>query len=151
MDESIRINTEPTHPLHGNVVAWMDSDQKAESIIQALCRLANDPEEKDRLTTYRNARTKQLRGANMPGRTALKEHTKSPEDVTLVEKIVVDIWNIAEFCPRLASRSRRGSSWAGAKFITFCKTASGKADNGSITARRCRTSIRPSPCKSGAQ
>jgi hypothetical protein len=89
VDESIRINTEPTHPLHGNVVAWMDSDQKAESIIQALCRLANDPEEKDRLTTYRNARTKQLRGANMPGRTALKEHTKSPEDVTLIESWLI--------------------------------------------------------------
>jgi hypothetical protein len=72
-----RINSEPHHPLFGNVLTPLDSDELAARLIQAICESYGDGEHRDRISAFRDARTKLASGGKIPGRTALKEHTGS--------------------------------------------------------------------------
>jgi hypothetical protein len=72
-----RINSEPHHPLFGNVLTPLDGDELAVQLIQAICQFYGDPEQRDRIRAFRDAGVKLAAGGRIPGRTALKEHTSS--------------------------------------------------------------------------
>jgi hypothetical protein len=69
------INTEPHHPLFGNVLTPLDNDDLAAQLIREICQTYGDEEHRDRIRAFRDARTKLSSGGRIPGRTALKEHT----------------------------------------------------------------------------
>jgi hypothetical protein len=85
-----QINSEPSHPLFGNVLTPLDSDEQAVQLMQAICEVYGDEAEKaDRIRTFRGARAKLAAGARIPGRTALKEYTGSSAFADLMWALLI--------------------------------------------------------------
>ena len=90
LTEVERINSDPSHPLFGNVLTPLDSDDAATQLIQSICETYGDEEEKiDRTRTLRDARAKLAAGARIPGRTALKEYTGSSAFADLMWALLI--------------------------------------------------------------
>jgi hypothetical protein len=84
-----QINSEPSHPLFGNVLTPLDTDEGAVQLIRAICQFFNDEEERDRIRAFRDARTKLASGGRIPGRTALKEYTGSSAFADLMWALLI--------------------------------------------------------------
>jgi hypothetical protein len=53
LEEVERINSEPSHPLFGNVLTPLDSDEEAIKFIHGICATYGDDDERDRTRAFR--------------------------------------------------------------------------------------------------